>query len=411
MRILHLSVLYPPIIQGGAELFAATLAEAQAKKGHDVGVITLGRQAEAAHQQNGVQVHRISHGNLFWLHDWPQYPAALRYAHKFFASWNPVLRHRVGRIIDSFRPDIINSHCMVGFSVDCWKEATLRDVPVVHALHEFNLFCRNTNAFRNDHVCKSVCLACRITEPKRWYSRNVFSVIGVSHDVLQRHIDLGFFSHIPPNRRTVIWSMPPIAIRSRPSRPADSPFTIGFIGRIVREKGLETLLDAVRRIAVEHPQLKNWRLKVAGKVFPPLDENALRNQAAGLPVEWLGQVPAAEFYQDIDILVVPAIWADPGPLVVHEAFANAIPVIGAAIGGITDLVEQDVTGWLYPPGDVSALSAILAARIGAGRSALLPEAAFSRFRSETRPERVAERYEDFYRLTTEDYRNRQRTSG
>ena len=396
MRILHLSVLYPPVIQGGAERFAATLAEEQAKRGHDVGVVTLGRQQEPVHEQNGVEVHRISHSNLFWLHDWPNYPAPARYIHKFFASWNPVLRGRVGRVIDSFRPDIVNSHCMVGFAVDCWKEATQRGVPVVHALHEFNLFCRNTNAFRNGHMCASVCLACRVTAPKRWYSRNVSSVVGVSRDVLQRHLDFGFFGHIPPERRTVIWSMPPIALRDRPPRPPGAPFTIGFIGRIVPEKGLETLLDAVAKLPPA-----GWRLVIAGDVFPPLDLKTLQARTAGLPIDWLGVVPAAEFYPKIDLLVVPAIWADPGPLVVHEAFANAVPVLGASIGGVSDLVEHGVTGWLYQPGNVSALSEILAERVRGGRDALPQKAAFAHFRSETTPQRVAERYEDVYRQTIE----------
>src|SRR5579863_9133640 len=222
MRILHLSVLYPPVIQGGAERFTATLAEEQAKRGHDVGVVTLGRKAEEVHCQNGVTVHRISHSNLFWLHDWPSYPAPIRYAHKFLASWNPLLRRRVGQIIESFRPDVINSHCLVGFATDCWSEATNRNIPVVHALHEFNLFCRNTNAFRNGRMCEKICLACRITEPKRWHSRNVSSVVGVSQDVLRRHLEKGFFAHVPPERRTVIWSMAPIAVTSRPPRAPDA---------------------------------------------------------------------------------------------------------------------------------------------------------------------------------------------
>ena len=397
MRILHLSVLYPPIVQGGAELFAATLAEEHAKSGHDVGVVTLGREQEPIHEQNGVLVHRISHGNLFWLHDWPKYPAPVRYAHKFLASWNPLTRRRVGRIIDSFRPDVINSHCMVGFAVDCWAEAAERRVPIVHALHEFNLFCRNTNAFRDGHMCPGICLACRVTEPKRWYSRNVSSVIGVSQDVLQRHLDLGFFKHVPSHRRSVILSMPPIAVRNRPRRPPEAPFTIGFIGRIVPEKGLETLLDAVAKLPAD-----GWRLVIAGKVFPPLDLEALKARTAGLPVDWLGVVPAAQFYPQIDLLVVPAIWADPGPLVVHEAFANAVPVVGASIGGITDLVEPNVTGWLYQPGDVAALATILAGCVRAGRDALPREDAFARFRSETTPQVVAARYEDVYRLTISD---------
>jgi glycosyltransferase involved in cell wall biosynthesis len=281
---------------------------------------------------------------------------------------------------------------MVGFAVDFWKEAAERNIPIVHALHEFNLFCRNTNAFRDGHMCEGICLACRVTEPKRWYSRHVSAVVGVSRDVLQRHLDLGFFNHIPAERRTVIWSMAPIGKRDRPVRPADAPLTIGFIGRIVPEKGLENLLDGVARL----PR-NGWRLRIAGNVAPPLDADKLRARVTGLPVDWLGIVPAEEFYPQIDILVVPAIWADPGPLVVHEAFANAVPVIGARMGGITDFIEQDVTGWLYAPGDVAALTAILAERIRAGRAELPRESAFSAFRAETTNQRVAARYEQVYR--------------
>jgi glycosyltransferase involved in cell wall biosynthesis len=398
LRILHLNVLYPPVVHGGAERFVATLAEEQARLGHDVGVVTLGRSGEPVHRQNGVEVYRIGHANLFWLQDWPRFPSPVRYVRKLFDAWNPILRRRVADAIDAFRPDIVNSHCMVGFAVDCWSEAARRNVPILHALHEFNLFCRNTNAFRDGHMCESVCLACRITEPKRWYSRHVSSVVGVSRDVLQRHLNVGFFSHVPTQRRAVIWSMPPIPTRTPSTRAAEEPFTIGFIGRILPEKGIENLLDAVKAL----PPL-GWRLLIAGSVLPPLDAEALRARVAGLPVEWLGTVPAAEFYPRIDLLVVPAIWADPGPLVVHEAFANSVPIVGARIGGIADFIEQDVTGWLYEPHDVAALTAILGARIKAGRAALPKEAAFDAFRAQTTPQRVAERYEEIYRLTIDEF--------
>lgn len=147
-----------------------------------------------------------------------------------------------------------------------------------------------------------------------------------------------------------------------------------------------------------------WELLIAGKVFPPLDLKKLQARVEGLPVKWLDVVPASEFYPQIDLLVVPAIWADPGPLVVHEAFANAVPVVGARMGGITDFVEQGVTGWLYAAGDIGALSAVLAERVRAGRSALPRKQAFAHFRAETTPQRVAERYEDVYRLTLNDFR-------
>jgi glycosyltransferase involved in cell wall biosynthesis len=394
VRILHLNVLYPQHIVGGAERFVATLARQQAQDGHDVAVATLTRHREPVTVDDGVVVHRIGHGSLFWFEDWRKHSAPVRYLNKMLTNWNPVTFNRVREVIQSFRPDVVNSHCMLSFAVDAWKAATERNIPIVHSLHEFNLICRNTNAFRNGRMCERICLPCRINEPKRWMSREVSAVVGVSNDVLQRHLDFGFFNHIPPERRSVIWSMPPITPNARVPKPQDEPFTIGFIGRIVPEKGLETLLDAVARLPKG-----GWRLLVAGDIFPPLDPAALRSKYAGLPIEWLGAVPAKEFYRRVDLLVVPAIWADPGPLVVHEALTNAIPVVGAKIGGIADLVEHDVTGWLYPPGDSVSLAQILEKRVRGGRDALPQDAAFARFRSETTPQHVAERYQIVYRNT------------
>jgi glycogen synthase len=397
MRILHLNVLYPPNVVGGSERFVATLAEEQARQGHDVGVITLTRSPEAPRVENGVVVYRIGHGNLFWFEDWKKHSPPVRYLNKMLGNWNPITLGRVRNVVTSFNPDVVSSHCMLSFAVDSWKAAAERKIPLVHVLHEFNLVCRNTNAFRNGRMCEGVCFACRINEPKRWMTRYVSAVVGVSNDVLQRHLDLEYFKHVPPDLRSVIWSMAPIAPRERTSRPPEVPFTLGFIGRIVPEKGLESLLDAVAGFP-KH----GWRLLIAGGVFPPLDAAALQARTAGLPIEWLGIVPAAQFYPMIDVLVVPAIWADPGPLVVHEAFANAVPVVGARIGGIADLVESGATGWLFEPGDAVSLGAILSDLIRGGRMALPTEQAFDRFRFETTPHRVAQRYEEVYRRVLGD---------
>jgi glycosyltransferase involved in cell wall biosynthesis len=394
MRILHLNVLYPPFVIGGAERFVAKLAQEQAKSGHEVGVVTMipSRVSQAPVEEEGVLVHRIGNAGLFWFLDWANHSAPVRYINKLFYNWNPITLRRVRKIVSSFRPEVMNSHCMLGFSVDSWKAAAERNIPIVHALHEFNLFCRNANAFCNGRMCEGICLACRITLPKRSLSRLTTGVVGVSRDVLQRHLDRDFFTHIPPERRSVIWSMPPISIRERPPRLPDAPFTIGFIGRIAPEKGVETLIEAVAGL----PRT-GWRLLIAGGIYPPLDPAALQARTAGLPVNWLGVVPAADFYPQIDLLVVPAIWADPGPLVVHEAFANAVPVVGSRMGGIADLVEEGTTGWLFEPGNAAALREILAERIRRGPAALPTETAFARFRAETDSRRVAERYIEVYR--------------
>ena len=58
---------------------------------------------------------------------------------------------------------------------------------------------------------------------------------------------------------------------------------------------------------------------------------------------------AADVYAQIDVLVVPSLWLENSPLVIHEAFMAGIPVVGARIGGIADLVEDGRSGLLYDP--------------------------------------------------------------
>jgi glycosyltransferase involved in cell wall biosynthesis len=55
-------------------------------------------------------------------------------------------------------------------------------------------------------------------------------------------------------------------------------------------------------------------------------------------------------------LVLGSIWPENAPLVILEARAAGCPVIAPAIGGIPELVEEGVDGWLYPAGDVAALA-------------------------------------------------------
>jgi glycosyltransferase involved in cell wall biosynthesis len=122
----------------------------------------------------------------------------------------------------------------------------------------------------------------------------------------------------------------------------------------------------------------------------------MRASVAHLPVEWMGPVKAAEFYPQIDLLVVPPVWADPGPLVVHEAFANSVPVIGSRMGGVMDMVDHGVNGWLFEPKDAATLASLLGDRIEAGRAALPPPENFKAFQQRTLADSVAQQYEELY---------------
>ena len=70
------------------------------------------------------------------------------------------------------------------------------------------------------------------------------------------------------------------------------------------------------------------------------------------------QIPGV--LRELDVLVVPSIWWENSPLVIHEAFAAGVPVLCSGIGGMADMVADDVSGWHFPPGDHRALRVLLA---------------------------------------------------
>ena len=133
---------------------------------------------------------------------------------------------------------------------------------------------------------------------------------------------------------------------------------IGYVGTLVWHKGVHVLLDAVRTL----PE-SSYELKLFGdtNVFPEYVAE-LRTRATGLPVAFMGAFDlhrTADVYGAIDVLVVPSLWLENSPLVIHEAFMAGLPVVGARIGGIVDLVEEGRNGRLYDPESPTALAAVL----------------------------------------------------
>ena len=77
-------------------------------------------------------------------------------------------------------------------------------------------------------------------------------------------------------------------------------------------------------------------------------------------VEVVGEVPdPSPWLAAADVVVVPSDRPEPFGLVAIEAFARARPVLASAGGGLLDIVTPEVDGWLFAPGDVAALAAVL----------------------------------------------------
>jgi glycosyltransferase involved in cell wall biosynthesis len=145
-----------------------------------------------------------------------------------------------------------------------------------------------------------------------------------------------------------------------PKRPAHGPeFRIGVIGRISPEKGQSDFLRAARILHRAAPQC---RFLICGA---PLFSNpaalrycsALEALAEGLPVEFSGWTEDVEgVLARLDLLVVPSTAVDATPRVILEAFAGGVPVMAFASGGIPEIVEHGVTGFLVEKRSPKALA-------------------------------------------------------
>jgi len=351
MKVALVSSLYEPLGYGGAERVAQDVAEGLAALGHELHVITLGRDAEAMEQRNGVQVHRLRLRNLYWPFPVARAGFPAKVAWHAVDAYNPAMGRELGRLLDRLRPEVVNTHNLAGFSAAAWREAARRGLPLVHTLHDHYLLCSYSTMFRDGRNCASPCLRCRAASaPRRALARHVDAVIGVSRYILERHRAAGLFARA--HASVVAAALPPAAPRAE-ADAGPRALRIGFLGGLVPAKGADRLLEAYLALPAGKAELH-----VAGGGDPEF-EAALRRRAGGrADVRWHGVVRSDEFLPALDLLVVPSRVHEAMGRVVLEAFRHGLPVVAARRGGLPELVPE-AAGWLYEPDDGAQLPKIL----------------------------------------------------
>ena len=206
---------------------------------------------------------------------------------------------------------------------------------------------------------------------ERRYLRRTRAMIFVSQWVRDR--TLGHYgvaprlSAIVPNAIDTERLSPESGAHQEDASPSRPP-TLLFAGRLLALKGIDTLLRAMTRVD------DTIRLKLAG----PGDQIPWRglSKALGLSedrCQFLGRVPYPEMpdlYRAVDAVVLPS-FTESCPLVALEAMACGTPIIAADVGGVSEVVRDGETGWLFPSGSVdglaSSIDAVLSDPAGAKR--------------------------------------------
>jgi glycosyltransferase involved in cell wall biosynthesis len=238
-------------------------------------------------------------------------------------------------------------------------------VPVVQTLHNFRLMCLNGLFLREGRVCED----CQGRLPWRGVVRKCYRGSGAASAALARmltlHRGLGTYRHkvaryIALNdfcrNKFIEGGLPAEHIVVKPNfvdfaAPAALPRQgFLFVGRLAREKGVQTLAGA----AVLLPDAS---VRVAGDG----PESALLDGVNG--ITRLGSLPGEAVRQEMNramALVIPSIWYETFGLVVIEAFATDLPVIASRIGALAVLVRDGETGLLFEPGNPQDLATKMA---------------------------------------------------
>lgn len=411
MKILHVIHDFLPRHRAGAEIYCERLASAQARE-HEVTVLCTDFDPLAPHgalrrrRLGSLAVSEVN--NLTALH-------GLTEDHDT-AAMAAVVRREIARVA----PDVVHVHSLLNLPLELPTMAREQGCPVVATLHDYSLFCPAGGTLLAAHDGKPCdrldparCARCvprsdlgtlgalgRLTgQQPTWMPLAVHAAHGLrrvwpaSFVALEQTVQALGRTPITPAQvearlRTVRQAVAAFSLLAAPSRalartlvrlglssehlvisdygfPAmgplpprstSGPLRLGFVGTVARHKGPHLLLEALSALPPASVELL---------VFGSLDtfpaySAALRQQARGLPVHFRGSFApkaAASVYGELDLLVVPSLWPENSPLVIHEAHQAGVPVLCSDLGGGAELVEHRRGGLTFQTGSAQALTA------------------------------------------------------
>jgi len=281
-------------------------------------------------------------------------------------------RRNLGKLLDEVRADVAHLHNVYHhISPSILGLLAERGIPTVMTLHDLKLACPAYKMLAHDGICER-CRGGRLINVVRHRClKGSLLVSGLAYLEATVHGMLGTYTRyvdrfVVPSRffleKLSSWGIErarmvhiPNAVdvaRFTPRRQAGGRHFLYF-GRLAPEKGIATLLRAASAAGVA--------VKVIGAGPEEANVRALA-KLLGAEVEFLGYRTGAALHEAIRsarAVVLPSEWYENAPMSVLEAYALGVPVIGAAIGGIPELVAEPEAGATFPSGDVEALTTVL----------------------------------------------------
>jgi len=153
------------------------------------------------------------------------------------------------------------------------------------------------------------------------------------------------------------YGFPALDFKSAESMPSKM-IRFGFIGSLMSAKGVHILIQSFNGIDPDKAELKIYGRASSYKSSLENYEGSLRKAARHKNIHWMGGIDHEEIAQvlkNLDVLIVPSLWDENLPLVIQEAFLAKVPVIASRLGGIPELVKDNISGLLFKAGDALEL--------------------------------------------------------
>lgn len=283
-------------------------------------------------------------------------------------AWSPATYRNLSQVVRERRPDIAHFHnTFPQISPSAYAACRDNGVPVVQTLHNFRFICPSGLLLRDGRPCED-CVGTNLLPAMRYRCYRgslpatgalVWMLLrnrwhGTYTTLVTRYIALTEFAAgrliaggLPRDRMSV---KPNFVIDISAPGQGEGGYAV-YVGRLSAEKGVRTLVSAWKRL----PQVP---LKILGDgpLRAELEQSA---EIEKLPIEFLGFCDRATITDVVGraaFQIVPSECYEGFPMVIVEAYACGTPVVASRIGSLDEIVEEDVTGVKFEPGNPRDLS-------------------------------------------------------
>lgn len=377
MHILKIIHGYPLKYNAGSEVYSQSICNELSKK-HKVSVFT--REENPYSPCFAIREQKVNeHLTIYFVNN-PQGKDG--YRHK-------QMDDNFAELVIQLKPDIAHIGHVNHLSTGLIDELNKLNIPIIYTLHDFWLMCPRgqfltrsigkKNNFQlcekqDDKKCATDCYKVyfsgreeneqndienwsnwihqRMAETKSIINK-VDLFIAPSHYLRNRFINE---FEVPENKIVYLdYGFPTEYLTQTEKSNEKTNFTFGYIGTLIPAKGVNILIEAFKQIE----QLAT--LKIFGR------ENGQSNNALKLlastsknKIEFAGEYInhnlANDVFSKADCIVVPSIWGENSPLVIHEAQSCKVPVITADFGGMKEYVQHNVNGLLFEHRNANSLA-------------------------------------------------------